>query len=354
MIKLPLNGRNILEGIKKNNNNFYLLNPDIQDSFEDCFDRNGKYSINDLVYFFKKNKINTNDFLLSPNSHIRYLGYLLLLVSEDTSENLWSAFEDSFFQIRRLIILNFNNSNRHKLFNEIFKHFTQDPRWEIRNTALLRIKEDFSDLFSYRMENLSAMEQRHIIYLLNSKNSHDRNILENYVNNKSQELSSMAVYCLQKRQPNNSILLFSQAEGLSLLRYHSLHGYCQKGNDYFLEAFSYLKSHFPLDLQDEYLHELTLLTPTIENKKYYLHAIHLIEERSDPLCSQRLEEFFDNKKIYHLFGSDLIQGFSNKNKYQTCPLLLKILKNEKNISLRKILLHRAALLQIPLPREISI
>jgi hypothetical protein len=115
---------------------------------------------------------------MHKSSSLRYHGCSILLYSqnEDSRRQLWEMFKDSDRSIRILMTHVFNSSDRHRLYNTLFKIYLNDPIQEVRKSAYNRIKKDFSDLYFINITALALEEKIHCLELLNIKSSHDHNL----------------------------------------------------------------------------------------------------------------------------------------------------------------------------------
>ena len=117
---------------------------------------------------------------LDDSEALKRLGAISILIDwEDpvVRGRLWAMFKDSDRNCRSLIIRRFHSSSdRHLLYNSLFEAYISDPVPSIRQSAHLRLRSEFNDLFKVVPKLLSPEQKIHCLELLDPHSSQDHNL----------------------------------------------------------------------------------------------------------------------------------------------------------------------------------
>jgi hypothetical protein len=291
-------------------------------------------------------------FLILANSdkrESRYLGIsgLLRWEGEEYDPLLWSAFYDTYHPIRALLVESFQRNERARLFNEIFKKLTGDPRQVIREKAFKRIKKDFSDLFSFRINNFTAEEQYRLLLFLDGNTTHDFQMLCDFLTVGNRDLSSRALYRLQKDRLGKPLIWPESSKELNLIRYHELPRFCQNNLEQFPQVFALLDDRTPPVLTARYITEL-IGTPYMEDRlSLYETGIELIGRMCNSRVPELINSFFNNGDVKEHLGPKLARLFTRTNQFFTAPLLERYYKSESNLIVKNALLKAGGSFSFP-------
>ena len=295
------------------------------------FDRNGFFQPRRLRESAETRESLYKDLSRSNYRELRYLGLsgLMALEKESYDSLFWEAFYDSFYPVRGLVIDNLNNRERTRLFNEIFKKLTGDPRQVIREKAYRRIKKDFADLFSFRINNFPAEEQYRLIMFLDSHAAQDFDSLSDFIEGDDNDLASRALYRIQLEE-GKSINRWPEKTGdLSLIRVSTLSSYCHGGLEHFPTAFQLIDEHTPPGLASQYISELLKKPYRHEWSAFYRKAALLIGKMKGPTSKPLLEQLYKNRELWKKIGKDMAAAFTRNNQYYTADLLARILSDNR-------------------------
>ena len=316
----------------------------------DLFDKSGFFIPRKLNETAQHRESLFEDFSRSPYRELRYLGLAgLMTLEKDRHVPLfWDGFYDSFYPVRKLFIEKWENRERTRLFNEIFKRLTGDPRQLVREAAYGRIKRDFSDLFSIRINSFSAEEQYRLIMFLDSHTVHDQAFLAEFIEGEDEALASRALYRLQLDGEKISNRWPERTKKLKLLRYATLFSFCHGSQDCFPPAFRLIDEHTPPGLASKYISELIGRPFNEEWKGFYRKACLLIGKMKGPRSVALLELFYKNRSLWKELGSDTALAFTAHNQYYTANLLKMIIHENRDGTPEKALSQAAEGFAFPL------
>lgn len=285
--------------------------PFIKESIEKAFDTK---IIEDSLHFLTG----------SSWGELRYLGLNLCLKWKIRGINGWPFFSDPLIDIRMIMVKQFCDENRNKLFGELFKRITDEPRQAVRKAAYSRLRKDFNDLFLFRIENMKGPAKNRFLMTLSDDKSLDKALLLKITEEERDIPLSTALYILMKKEGVKSSDIYRSSKERHLLRYETLLKDSLTDCDAFRRAFEQIDDSAPLWIQDDFLHRLSQLSPDNGGEESLVHAMELISRRSDPFVKDRLREFWDNEELVNRFSGHLKKGFSAANKYRTTSVYLDI------------------------------
>ena len=322
------------------------------DSLEDLFDKNGLFVPRKLRESAEQHEELYSRLSRSDFREMRYLGLSALLALDKNQYDslFWEAFYDSFYPVRGLIVEQLQNRERNRLFNEIFKKLTGDPRQIIREKAFRRIKKDFSDLFTVRINNFTREEQYRLIMFLDGHTTHDYNILSDFISGRDDDLASRALYRIQKNEGDILNRWPERSRELNFLRYTSLSSFCHGGQEYFADAFDLIDDHTPPGLASQYVSELIKQPVRDERAPSYRKVFGLIGKMKGPRSRQLLEALYRNRELRSKYGPSMAEAFTRANQYYTSDFLEKLLREKPDDHEKEKLLQSAGNFDLPLSR----
>lgn len=130
----------------------------------------------------------------------RYFASKIILYdgSDRSKRILWDAFRDGHPLVRSAVAAEFRTDDSDRLYGELNRLYLHDPVFEVRKSARERINAEFADRFRIQREDLSAVEARHVLGLLEPGNSEDENLAIVYLQSDSAELRLPAALFLQR------------------------------------------------------------------------------------------------------------------------------------------------------------
>ncbi len=135
-----------------------------------------------------------------PEWPVRYFATKIILHDDgNRSERvLWACFDDAHRLVRRTVAAEFQHPDRKKLYEKLDRLFLQDPVFEVRREARLRIATDFPDLFRVDAQKLTEVEAYHVIELLRPASTEDEAVAFRYLEHENRELRlPAATYLLE-------------------------------------------------------------------------------------------------------------------------------------------------------------
>ena len=322
---------------------------DFMDIVPTLFDKGGAFS--PLLLRDAAKSYGDTFFVLakSEKRESRYLGIAGLLTSEGEEYDslLWSGFYDTFYPIRALLVESFQRDERARLFNEIFKKLTGDPRQVIREKAFKRIKKDFSDLFSFRINNFTVEEQYRLLMFLDGNTTHDFQLLCDFLTEDNKDLSSRALFRLQKDRLGKPLIWPESSRDLNLIRYHELPRFCQNHLEQFSQVFALLNDRTPPILTAQFITELISSPYKDELLSLYEGGIELIGKMCNSRVPELINSFFNNGDVKEHLGPKLARLFTKANQYFSAPLLERYYKSEENGTVKKALLKAGEAFSFP-------
>ena len=146
-----------------------------------------------------------------PEWKARYLAVKIILHDTDprAERALWDAFLDANAIVRAAVVREFHPADQDRLYEALFDRYLQDPVFEVRASARLRIARQFPERLRLEPKKLSEVEAFHVLQLLQDGSSEDEAVAFHYIEHKSRELRLPAAIYLQKIGALNRI--FRQA-----------------------------------------------------------------------------------------------------------------------------------------------
>ena len=124
----------------------------------------------------------------------RYFAINILIYnnSERSKAAVWDSFNDPSVFVRISSVKMFNSDNRKKQYNILKTLILNDPSFEVRKAARMRISSDFHNLYKIDPFELTITQQLHLIELMNPESKQDENIAIEFIRTGNKELELYA------------------------------------------------------------------------------------------------------------------------------------------------------------------
>ncbi len=192
-----------------------LENDKLQSIFMEWIDKSGEFMVlrkialsgngeqfdgNKALQLFKNRVDEINEMLGDFNWKSRYFAINILIYHNgDRSKSaVWESFNDPSVFVRISSVKLFITENRNKLYNILKLLLFNDPSFQVRKAARLRIASDFQDLYNIAPFELNISQQLHLIELMNPESKQDENIAIEFMKTKNKELELYASRFLSK------------------------------------------------------------------------------------------------------------------------------------------------------------
>ncbi|MDA3941442.1 MAG: HEAT repeat domain-containing protein, partial [Spirochaetia bacterium] len=139
----------------------------------------------------------------------RYFAINMLIydTSERSIDAVWDSFRDQSVKVRISSVKLFESENRIKFYNILESLILNDPSFEVRKAAKVRINSDLQDLYKFEPFELNITQQLHLIELMDPKSKQDENIAIEFMKSGNKELELYASRYLSKNGTLKRLLL---------------------------------------------------------------------------------------------------------------------------------------------------
>ncbi|MBI9107705.1 MAG: HEAT repeat domain-containing protein [Spirochaetales bacterium] len=137
---------------------------------------------------------------------------LLIYINKPRAlRSVWEAFSDSSKKIRETVAAEFNPEDRKKLGSTLKELLLDDPCFEVRRAARLRLDKEFPEL--YRMDTASLAKPRliHLLGHLHDNSDEDQNTALKFLLSEDLEVRLQAALYLQRQKVLNRIFTETKA-----------------------------------------------------------------------------------------------------------------------------------------------
>jgi HEAT repeat protein len=155
--------------------------------------------------FFQQRLPEIRELAGDPEWTSRYFAIKILIHDEDerSLRALWEGFSDPHPFIRKSIVKEFSVTDREQFFKNAFKLFIEDPVFEVRQAAALRIYRQFEDLYKQSIAGMDTAEMdtaelSHILELLRPASKDDENFALRFLEAENLEIRLAAALFLEK------------------------------------------------------------------------------------------------------------------------------------------------------------
>ncbi len=146
------------------------------------------------LLFFHDNMGEITEMMGDYDWRSRYFAINILVHSSERSaeEAVWESFKDPSILVRTTAVKLFITEKREKLYSILLSLVLNDPSFEVRNAARIRINRDLEDLYNVKPMELEITQQLHLIELLNPESKQDENIAIEFMKSGNKELELYA------------------------------------------------------------------------------------------------------------------------------------------------------------------
>jgi HEAT repeat protein len=136
---------------------------------------------------------------------------LLIYIREPRADrSAWEAFTDSSSRIRKTVAAEFNSDDKKLIGKTLKELLLNDPAFEVRRAARLRLDKEFPDLYRMDTDSLAKPQLIHLLGHLHDNSNEDQNTALKYLLSNDLEIRLQAALYLQKQKVLNRI--FTEAD----------------------------------------------------------------------------------------------------------------------------------------------
>ncbi|MDA3937732.1 MAG: HEAT repeat domain-containing protein [Spirochaetia bacterium] len=131
---------------------------------------------------------------------VRYFSIKLLLSEESdrSKRGIIEAFEDPHPLVRKSVIEECIIDDRVKIYELLKEHLLDDPSFEVRESAYIRINKEFTDIHRVDYSSLTPVQALHALEFLNQENEKDIDAALSFLEGEDLELRFPSAIFLQK------------------------------------------------------------------------------------------------------------------------------------------------------------
>lgn len=302
-----------------------------------------QFSGQKALELFQDNLPQIREMTGDPEWASRYFAIKILLYDthDQSIRAIWESFRDSHSLIRKTIATEFNDNNREKLYNELYRLYLNDPVLEVRVAAKERINRDFTDIYNINIDSLSTPEALHALEHLSAFSKADEDTAIRFLDNDNLELRFTAALFLEERGALNRLMEQADlGDRADLSRIENLlKKSCEVHISSFLQAAVKSNNTGTLYIAVEILTEtgdLSLIDPicsqifhlpqdTVENKILYDKALLCINKRGSDKSLNHLKELLIKNKYQPLLAGKILMAIPEEGASFFVQLLLDLL-----------------------------
>ncbi len=131
----------------------------------------------------------------------RYFAVKVMIADggERSERGLWDAFHDAHPLVRRTVVEEFTSADEDRIIETLKTLYLDDPVFEVRQAAKLRLKTDFSDRFAVDPGALDNLRAFHLLQLLDDDSDEDEDLATRYLDSDDLELRLPAAQSLESK-----------------------------------------------------------------------------------------------------------------------------------------------------------
>lgn len=297
-----------------------------------------------------------------PEWASRYFAIKILLYdkNDQSLRAIWECFRDPHSLVRKTIATEFNNNNREKLYNELYRLFLEDPVLEVRAAAKERINRDFTDIYNISIDSLPNMNALHALEHLSEFSKADEDTAMKFLNHDNLELRFAAAVFLEQRGALNKLIEkadFGDREDLERTE-KLLNKSCEVHITSFLEkvvkynnpgsyyiAVSLLTEIGESSLIDPICQKIFSLPQTnLENKMLFDKALLCIEKRGPEKAIILLKDYLIKHKSDGEYSGKILNSIPKRASSIFLPLLMDFICDSQFEARSEL---RAAIIRFP-------
>ncbi len=155
---------------------------------------------NKAARFFKEDIETLIEMTADPQWQCRYFAFSILVHDSSSrgDQVLKEAFHDSHRKNRQILINSYQSDDKTFVYRQLLDCFLNDPVFEVRKHAKIRIDREFQDLYTVQPGDLSLVQKLHLVELLHTGSSNDENIGISFLESGNKELELYASRYLSK------------------------------------------------------------------------------------------------------------------------------------------------------------
>ncbi|MFP4637798.1 MAG: HEAT repeat domain-containing protein [Spirochaetaceae bacterium] len=136
-----------------------------------------------------------------PDWPVRYFAVKILLYDHDPRSEriLWDCSTDAAALVRRVIVEEFEPTDRNRLFEHLYGLLLDDPAFEVRRAARRRIDREFPERYDVDPAELSPDQAVHVLEHLDEGSKADENTSVVFLEHQDRELRFPAALFLERR-----------------------------------------------------------------------------------------------------------------------------------------------------------
>ncbi|MDC7241630.1 MAG: HEAT repeat domain-containing protein, partial [Spirochaetales bacterium] len=258
---------------------------------------------------------------------------------------LWDLFKDSSREIRIFLAGKMASSDRHRIYNTLFRLYLNDPVLDVRKAAYGRIKKDFSDLYTVQPAALSVSEKIHCLELLETSSSHDHNLALEFMKDPQPGVVLSASLYLEKSGTLDSMIkkarlrdmddLERRAEVLKRAADHSIVSFLQKKENLDNPGSLYLALTIFEEGTGSRLFAWTLekIFALGESKRFFIEmkqrALRCLSDRRDPDTLLLIRDLLKTDKNRGIIVPWLLENLPSEGSPVYYPVLKEFLLNRE-------------------------
>ena len=233
--------------------------------------------------------------------------------NENSRRILWDMLKDSHREIRIFLAGKLVSSDRHRLYNTLFRLYLNDPVLPVREAAYQRIRKEFSDLYMIQPSSLSVTEKIHCLELLETSSSHDHNLALEFLKDSQPGVVLSAALFLEKSGTLDSLIKKARLRDMDDLERRV--GILKTAADHSIVSFLQKKDN-------------------LENPGSLLLALTIYEAGTgSDLFAWTLEKIFalgETKRLYMEMKQRALRCLAERKDPETLTLVRDLLKTDKN------------------------
>ena len=294
----------------------------------------------------------------NPEWPVRYFA-VKLLINEDSERSyrgIMEAFDDPHPLVRKTVIEECSISDRNEVYSLLKKRITDDPNFEVRETAWKRICKDFSEMHEIDYSKLDHVQALHALEFLDTESEKDIDASMKFLAGSDLELRFPAAMFLQEAGVLNKMLMsvsFEDTENLErtekLLRNASevkVTGFLKQSSDnpaVIFTALSILEKSGSRNFLADYVSKVFSSRNSIE-ERIWNKAVDCICRRGNETALNLLMKELKTIRYEKNKAEYILSNLPENTEHICFPVLLELLEDSKFES-RDILIN--ALYRIP-------
>ncbi len=274
-----------------------------------------------------------------PEWPVRYFAIKLLL-NEDSGRSergIVEAFNDPHPLIRKSVVSECLIENREELYKLLYQHLLDDPSFEVRESAYLRIMAEYKDIHSVDYSSLTPVQSLHALEFLNSELPNDIDAALHFLEGSDLELRFPSAIFLQETGTLEKMLkevsfedtdnLKRTNELLSNAAEVKVTGFLRKGFESpasLYTVLSLLKKVGEREYIADYASKVFTM-PAVNNKQVWENAVECIKTRGNERAVNVLMKELSKIKYNESQAGFILENLPENYEFMTMPPLMDLL-----------------------------